>query len=178
MLRLMGRLFALERAIIARAERLDLDYADLLELRKIVRNRSSGRIIEKIHELAMEIGSKPSTLPKSKLGKGVGYLSKQREALEVCLSDPRIPIHNNDEERDLRHIVTGRKAWSVFASPRGGEVACRLYSLVLSCIQCGANPEAYIKDVLMAVATTPMSEIASLTPWAWNEAQAAKLAAD
>ncbi len=178
MLRLMGRLFALERAIHNRASRLDLDHAGLLELRKVVRNRSSGRLIKKIQELAMEIGSKPSTLPKSKLGKGVGYLSNQREALEVCLSDPRIPIHNNDEERDLRHIVTGRKAWSIFASPRGGEVACRLYSLVLSCIQCGANPEAYIKDVLMAVATTPMSEIASLTPWAWNEARVAELAED
>lgn len=178
MLRLMGRLFALERAIIGRAKRRDLDHADLLELRKVVRNRSSGRLMERIQKLAKEIGNKPSTLPKSKLGKGVRYLENQREALEVCLSDPRIPIHNNDEERDLRHIVTGRKAWSIFASPRGGEVACRLYSLMLSCIQCGANPEAYIKDVLMAVSTTRMSEIASLTPWAWNEAQAAKLAAD
>jgi hypothetical protein len=32
----------------------------------------------------------------------------------------------NDEERDLHHVAVGRKNWLVFASERGGEVACRL----------------------------------------------------
>ncbi len=71
----------------------------------------------------------------------------------------------------MRHVVTGRKNWLVFASPKGGEVACRLISLMLSCRQNGVNPEAYIADVLMAVATTPSSKIASLTPWAWGAAR-------
>jgi hypothetical protein len=59
----------------------------------------------------------------------------------------------------------------IFGSQRDGEVACRLYSIVLSCKQNGSNPEAYIEDVLMAVAMTPSSQIASLTPWAWAEAR-------
>ena len=95
----------------------------------------------------------------------------QRLALAVFLGDPRLPIHNNDSERDLRHLAVGRKNWLVFGSQRGGEVACRLYSLVLSCKQCGADPEAYLEDVLMRVAVTPASEIASLTPWAWQAAR-------
>jgi transposase len=94
-------------------------------------------------------------------------LQSQRLSLSVFLDDPRIPIHNNDSERDLRHLAVGRKNWLVFGSQRGGEVACRLYSLMLSCKQCGANPEAYLEDVLMKVATTPASQIATLTPWAW-----------
>ena len=49
----------------------------------------------------------------------------------------------------------------------GGEVASRLYSLVLSCKHAGADPEAYLEDVLVRVSTTPAREIASLTPWAW-----------
>jgi len=57
-------------------------------------------------------------------------------------------------------------------SQRGGEVACRLYSLVLSCKQCGADPEAYIEDVLTPVATTAASELASLTHWGWPAARA------
>ena len=109
-----------------------------------------------------------STLPKSKLGKALKYLFNQRAPLTVFLEDARVPIHNNDAERDLRHVVTGRKNWLVFGSTRGGEVACRLYSLMLSCRQNGVDPEAYLADVLMAVATTPASEIASLTPWAWG----------
>ncbi|NCQ35719.1 transposase domain-containing protein, partial [bacterium] len=66
---------------------------------------------------------------------------------------------------------TGRKNWLVFGSAKGGEVACRLYSLMLSCRQNGVDPEAYLADVLMAVAITPSSKIASLTPWAWGARQ-------
>ncbi len=60
----------------------------------------------------------------------------------------------------------------VFGSQRGGEVACRLYSLMLSCKQAGVDPEAYLEDLLMKVATTAASQIASLTPWAWAAARA------
>ena len=49
----------------------------------------------------------------------------------------------------------------------GGEVASRLYSLILSCKHADVDPEAYIEDVLMRVLTTPAREAASLTPCAW-----------
>ena len=84
----------------------------------------------------------------------------------------------NDAERNLRHVVTGRKNWLVFASERGGEVACRLYSLMLSCRRNGVDPEAYLADVLMAVATTPASDIETLTPWAWGACMGAQRQAD
>ena len=72
-----------------------------------------------------------------------------------------------DAERALRHVVTGRKNWLFFGSPRGAEVGANLFSLVASCKALGVNPEAYLEDVLRRVDTTPASEIASLTPWAW-----------
>jgi hypothetical protein len=34
----------------------------------------------------------------------------------------------------------------------------------------GLNPELYLEAVLRSVSTTPATEIASLTPWAWAEA--------
>ena len=51
----------------------------------------------------------------------------------------------------------------VFASERGGAVASRLYSLVLSCKEVGVDPEAYIEDVLQRVSTTRAADIAQLT---------------
>ena len=107
----------------------------------------------------------------SSRAKALTYLSNQRRPLEVFLEDPRIAIHNNDSERDLRHLAVGRKNWLVFGSPRGGEVACRLYSLVLSCKASGINPEAWLLDVLTKVATTPRSKVSTLTPWAWGQAR-------
>lgn len=165
------RLFWLERAMKRRVESHGQKTADLIELRRRVRAERSQVVIDRIFRVALAVDSKPSTMPKSKLGKSLGYLFNQKEPLSVFLEDPRIEVHNNDAERDLRHVVLGRNNWLVFASPRGGEVASRLYSLVLSCKHAGADPEAYLEDVLGRVSTTPATEIASLTPWAWAKAR-------
>lgn len=174
LLRPMQRLFWLERAIARRAEQGELSREDFVELRRRVRERRSRVVWTGLCAAVEALRCARSTLPKSLLGKAVTYLVNQQEALSAFLSDPRIPIHNNDIERDLRHLAVGRNNWMIFASPRGGEVACRLYSLVLSCKQSGVNPQAYLEDVLGKMATTPMSEIASLTPWGWKAAPAEK----
>jgi transposase len=166
------RLFAVERALTQRAERDDMNRDAFVELRRRVREKRSAKLVDIAFQRAQELSLQRSTLPKSQLGKALAYLDRQRGPLSACLKDPRIPIHNNDEERDLRHLAVGRKNWLVFASDRGGEVACRLYSLVLSCKQAGVDPEAYIEDVLGRLSTTKASDIASLTPWAWAAARA------
>ena len=168
---LMGRLFALERAVTARAKRLRLDSEATIELRQAVRDRSTKRLMDRIFDLMWELDGVPQITPESKFGKGVRYVLNQESRLRTCLSDARIPLHNNDSERDLRHVILGRKNWQIFASPWAGEVACRLYSLMLSCRQNDINPEAYLADVLMAAETTPSSQVASLTPWAWAARQ-------
>ena len=172
------RLFWIERAMKKRVRAREQGTEDLVALRRDVRARLSRRVLERIYSAADKVAGKRSTLPKSKLGKALGYLSNQEGELAVFLEDPRIEIHNNDAERDLRHVVVGRNNWMVFASPRGGEVASRLYSLVLSCKHAGADPEAYIQDVLVRVSTTPASQIASLTPWAWVAAREDATTAD
>ena len=170
-LALVQQLFDVERPINKLVQAGEIKREQQLELRRAARAAHSTAIVAAIYAEADRLEQLRSTLPKSKLGKALGYLQSQRRSLSVFLDDPRLPIHNNDSERDLRHLAVGRKNWLVFGSRRGGEVACRLYSLMLSCKQCGANPEAYLEDVLMKVATTPASEIATLTPWAWAARQ-------
>jgi len=167
------RLFRIERAILARAEARGLDRADMWILRQEVRARRSIVVLKRIYHEAEQLHADARTLPKSALGKAVKYLFRQEAPLRLFLDDPRLPIHNNDAERDLRHLAIGRKNWLVFGSPKGGEVACRLYSLVLSAKSSGIDPEAYLADILERVSVTPMSRIAELTPWAWAEARGA-----
>jgi transposase len=165
------RLFALERAILERAKRQNLDREGIVALRQRVRELRAPKILSEIFARANELAMERSTLPKSALGKALKYLDRQRGPLSTFVSSPEIPIHNNDEERDLRHLAMGRNNWLVFASERGGQVACRLYSLVLSCKQAGVDPERYLEDMLGRVSTTKASDIASLTPWAWAAAR-------
>jgi hypothetical protein len=44
---------------------------------------------------------------------------------------------------------------AAFGSQRSNDFACRLYSLMLTCKQCGADPEANIEGVLVRVSKTP-----------------------
>ena len=92
--------------------------------------------------------------------------------MEAFLDDQRLPIRNNDAERDLRHLAVGRWSWLVFGSQRGGDVACRLYRLILSCKHAGIDPEAYLLEVTGRAATTGPSAKVGLTPWAWAAREA------
>lgn len=176
-LRLINRLFWLERAVKARGASRGLDRDGVRELRADVRKRRSKVLLEQIQTVTHELDSKASTMPQSKLGKAVTYVRNQARALATFVTDPRIPMHNNDQERDLRHIVIGRKNWLIFASPKGGEIACRMYSLMLSCLQNGVQPHAYLEHVLTASHTTKATDIATLTPWAYRDELAAAAAA-
>ena len=106
----------------------------------------------------------PSTQSNEHLRKAVNYAVNQRQPLLAHLDDGRLPLHNNDTERDLRHVVTGRKNWLMLAGEKGGRVAARPYSLIISCKLANVNVERYLEDVLIAVATTPSSRVGELTP--------------
>lgn len=173
LMRAVQRLFWIERAVKRRVEARCLDDASSLELRGHARARMSSRVLKRIRQLITELWEERSTLPKSLLGKALGYIDNQWEPLTCFLGDASLPIHNNDAERALRHVVVGRKNWLFFGSPRGARVGANLFSLIATCKALGVNPEAYIEDVLVRVDTTPASEIARLTPWAWAAEQAA-----
>ena len=132
-----------------------------------MRNRLGRRSVANLDTVVRRLRDDPATLPKSLLGKALTYLENQWEPLTRFLDVPEIETHNNDAERALRHVVTGRKNWLFFGSPRGAKVGANLFSLVASCKALAVNPEAYLEDVLRRVDTTPASEIATLTPWAW-----------
>ena len=167
LIRAIGRIFWIERAIRRRAEERELPDDKRLALRAEVRSRLGRRAVADLDAVVRRLREDPTTLPKSLLGKALTYFENQWEPLTRFLDVPEIETHNNDAERALRHVVTGRKNWLFFGSPRGAEVGANLFSLVASCKALGVNPEAYLEDVLRRVDTTPASEIASLTPWAW-----------
>ena len=67
-------------------------------------------------------------------------------------------------------MAVGRKNWMFAGSMNGAHRAALLYSLVQSCRLAEIDPFAYIRDVLIRVATHPQSRIAELTPKGWLDA--------
>ena len=175
-MRLIQELFRIEGEVTAQAADGNLDLVETAAMRLVERNQQSRSILEQLFEEAFVLDADASIPRGSRLQKAVTYLINQRAALLAHLQHGEIPIHNNDTERDLRHVAVGRKNWMIFGSQRGGEVAARLYSLALSCKLNGVDVQAYLEDALGLVGTTPASEIAKLTPWGWAAEQGPTLA--
>ncbi|MBI4538650.1 MAG: transposase [Gemmatimonadetes bacterium] len=64
-----------------------------------------------------------TVLPRSSFGRAIGYTLELWPGLKRFLTDPAIPIDNNQTERALRGVAVGRKNHYGSRSQRGTEVA-------------------------------------------------------
>src|SRR6266545_435711 len=110
-----------------------------------------------------------TVLPKSPLGDALRYLTNQWAALQRFVEDGRLAIDNNRAENQLRVVAVGRKNWLFAGSMAGAHRAALLYSLVQSCKLVDVPPFAYLKDILLRVATHPQRLIGQVTPKAWAD---------
>lgn len=106
-------------------------------------------------------------LPKSPVGEAVRYLTNQWAALQRFAEDGRLAIDNNRAENQLRLVTVGRKNWLFVGGVEGARRAVLLYSLVQSYKLIDVPPVAYLKDVLLRLATHPHRLIDQLTPRGW-----------
>jgi transposase len=162
MLALIGKLYDVERD--AKDQELET------EAIKALRQTKSKPILEAQIKPLLD-GWSIEVLPKSPMGKAVGYALGQWEALNRYLDDGLLSIDNNLAERVLRHVVIGRKNWLFAGNEAGAERAAVIYSLVSSCKLCGIDPFVYLRDVLDRVSTHPAGKIEQLTPANWPALQ-------
>jgi hypothetical protein len=67
----------------------------------------------------------------------------------------------------MRRVAVGRKNWLFAGSFEGGKRAAVIYSLIETCKRIGADPFAYLRDVLERLPVTAADDYAKLTPRAW-----------
>jgi hypothetical protein len=105
-------------------------------------------------------------LPKEKFSEALGYLRNQWDALQVYLSDGRLPIDNNETEQLMKQVAIGRKNWLFLGSVAAGERMADLMTLVSSALRNGLDVWAYVKDVLDQL-LAGSADYASLRPDRW-----------
>lgn len=139
--------------------------------RQALREREAAPVLARLRQWLDEQG--PKTLPKLKLGEAIGYLRNQWEALTSYVRDGRLPIDNNDTERDLRQLTVGRKNWLFIGSPEAGPRAAILYTVVASAVRHDLDVWAYLRDVLERLACRSASadddDLAPLLPDVWAQ---------
>ena len=87
-------------------------------------------------------------LPKDKFGEALGYLRNHWDALQLYLSDGRLPMDNNETEQLMKQVAIGRKNWLFVGSVAAGERIADLLTLVSSAVRNHLDVWIYVKEVL------------------------------
>ena len=150
-------LYGIERA----AKDAELTDHDRYQLRQ----EEAPPILEELR--ARLAAMETQALPKSPLGKAIGYAQRQWAALCRYTEDGRLEIDNNAAERGLRGFAVGRKNWLFFQREGGGRTAAILASLLATAKAAGVEPVTYFRDVLVRIDRE--RDFSKLLPHAWKE---------
>jgi transposase len=154
--------------LIARLYRIEqkLKRADPKERLK-VRQKESVPVLQRIKAWLKDNLEKH--LPQSPTRKAMEYTLSIWKALNVYVTDGRLPIDNNLAENGIRPVALGRKNWLFVGSENGGHTAAILMTFTATCRKLKINTWEYLKDVLQRINTHPMSKINDLLPDRWQE---------
>ena len=107
--------------------------------------------------------------PKSGLGVAATYLLAQWESLTAHLRHGQTRLDTNVVENDIRPTALGKKNWLFIGHPEAGKRTAILYSIIISCIRHGHDPEAYIRDLLTRLPTVnSKADFDALSPSQWK----------
>lgn len=105
-------------------------------------------------------------LPKSPLGKALGYLNNNWDKLTVYTQDGRLAIDNNRAENAIRPFVIGRKNWLFSDTEAGARASAALYSLIETAKANDQEPYAYLRVVFEKLPQAQtLEDIEALLPW-------------
>lgn len=159
MLKAIQKLYQIER--LAREAEMSFD------ARYRLRQKSAPPILAEIETWLKQAARE--VLPKSAIGKAVGYMQKRWAALQVYLTDGRLEIDNNLVENAIRPVALGRKNYLFAGSHAGAKRAALIYSLVNSAALHNKEPFHYLRDVISRIAEHPHKKLAELLPNNWQE---------
>jgi hypothetical protein len=142
------------------------------KLREAVRASESSMIFARLGK-AIEL-RRNRYLPKSEMGKAVGYALGQWKAMSRYLQYGEAHIDNNLMENAIRPTAVGKKNWLFIGNPKAGRRSAVIYSIVGSCERRGINPFEYMTDVLERLPTMKNSEQYKLTPENWAKNRSVK----
>ena len=152
---LIGQLYLVERDIA--------DAGDAARLS--ARRERSAPVLELIRGRIEAL--RPATPPKSALGKALGYADGIWKRLAAFVDDPQTGIDNNPAENAIRPVALGRKNWLFIGDREAGRAAANLMTLVATCKNAGADPYAYLSDVLVRLPEAKTNALRDLLPDRW-----------
>lgn len=124
---------------------------------------------EEIRQECLKLTS--TVLPKSALGKAVGYTLSQWPKLHRVFDYAEVELSNNLAENSMRPVALGRKNWLHVGSAKAGPKVAAILSIVESCRRLRVPVRQYLLNLLPGLDGRKLSELAQLTPANWSAAR-------
>lgn len=105
-----------------------------------VRNSESVAVLDKIKSIC----DKNKKTKIDKFSDAIKYITKYWDELCLFLSDPCIPIHNNQAERTVGYFVQARKNFQTICSDESAIVNASLFTICMTAEANGLDVEKYI----------------------------------
>jgi len=153
-----GKLYDIERK--AKQQQLNTDEVLLL------RQAEALPILQHLGQWMKE--QYVNVLPKSPIGKALGYSIERWKELMIYTTNGKLNIDNNPVENSIRPVALGRKNYLFAGSHEAAQRSAMLYSLLGTCKLHNINPFTWLKDVLQRIATHPINKIEQLLPQNWQ----------
>lgn len=154
----IGLLYAIER----KAKEQELTADEIFELRQTEALPISESLGKWMKETYL------TSLPKSMIGKALGYSIERWPELMIYASDGKLNIDNNPVENSIRPVAIGRKNYLFAGSHEAAERSAMLYSFLGTCKLNSINPFIWMQDVLRRISNHPINKIEELLPQNWQ----------
>ena len=113
---------------------------------RILRRDKSAAIVKDLFLLIEK--AKSEARPESALEGAADYVLKRRQEFMNFLTNPRLPMTNNDVERTIRAAVMGRKNFQGSRTHDGADLAAIMYTIIETCKRHELDPKNYINTVI------------------------------
>ncbi len=133
-----------------------------IEERLAARREHAEVWAEEIRQQCLKLAA--TVLPKSALGKAIGYTLNLWPKLRRCFDYAEVELSNNLAENSMRPVALGRKNWLHVGSAKAGPKVAAIISIVESCRRLGVPVKDYLLEVLPGMDRRKLSELAALTP--------------
>jgi len=137
-----------------------------VEARQKYRTKNIAPLMNELHEWAEKEQYK--VLPKSPIGKAIGYFLNQWKKLSRVLEDGKLELDNNQIENKIRPLALGRKNYLFAGNHQAGQNIAMMYSFFATCKEHNINPYDWLKDVLETLPDTKMTDLEKLLPQNWS----------
>ncbi len=149
---------------------MDNMYKESSEEERLENRQTSVKpLVDEYFAWLKSLQGSPDIDQSSPTAKAINYSLNQEPYLRLFLTDPIIPLDNNDAERSIRSFCIGKKNFQIIDSKNGAEASAMMYSIAETAKANGLRPFDYFKytleQMLAHLDDSPDSYIDNLLPW-------------